>query len=52
MGGHFEKNLETSQTDFFARNGLPELSIARVLPEQIDLMFAHYYDMNLPTAYD
>ena len=52
VGGGFRKNVETLAADFFSRNSLPELSIARVLPEQIDLMFEHHKNVHLPTVYD
>lgn len=43
---------ETIDAQFFARDELPELSLARVLPEQIALAFAHAANPDLPTAFD
>jgi ADP-ribose pyrophosphatase YjhB (NUDIX family) len=43
---------ETIDARFFARDELPELSLARVLPDQITLAFAHAADPDLPTAFD
>ena len=43
---------ETLGAEFFASDGLPELSLGRVLPEQIALAFAHANDPDLPTAFD
>lgn len=44
--------LETGEVDFFAEDGLPELSLDRVLPSQIHRMFDHMRDPSLPTDYD
>jgi ADP-ribose pyrophosphatase YjhB (NUDIX family) len=44
--------VETLGAKFFARHELPELSLARVLPDQIALAFAHAADPSLPTAFD
>jgi ADP-ribose pyrophosphatase YjhB (NUDIX family) len=43
---------ETLEAGFFACDDLPELSLARVLPDQIALAFAHAVDPALPTAFD
>ena len=43
---------ETLDARFFARAELPALSLERVLPEQIELAFAHHADPGLPTAFD
>jgi ADP-ribose pyrophosphatase YjhB (NUDIX family) len=43
---------ETLGAGFFARDELPELSLARVLPDQIALAFAHAANPSLPTAFD
>src|SRR5205807_232785 len=43
---------ETLGASFFAHDELPELSLARVLPDQIVLAFAHAADPGLPTAFD
>jgi len=43
---------ETLEAGFFAADALPELSLARVLPEQIALAFAHIRAPELPTEFD
>ena len=42
---------ETLGACFFAANALPELSLPRVLPEQIALAFAHDRAPELPTEF-
>jgi hypothetical protein len=43
---------ETSGAGFFTRSELPPLSLARVVPEEIELAFAHHADPSLPTEFD
>jgi ADP-ribose pyrophosphatase YjhB (NUDIX family) len=43
---------EIAHIDFFPRHRLPPLSLSRVLPQQIELMFHHYFNPGLPTVYD
>ncbi len=43
---------ETLGAGFFAPSALPPLSLPRVLPEEIELAFAHAADPGLPTAFD
>jgi ADP-ribose pyrophosphatase YjhB (NUDIX family) len=43
---------ETLDARFFSRAELPVLSLARVLPEQIELAFHYAADPSLPTAFD
>lgn len=45
-------NIEINGVDWFAEDALPELSIARVLPEQIARFFEHYRNPALPTDFD
>lgn len=52
LGGEARLSDETDGVDFFAKDRLPKLSLSRVLPEQIDIMFSHYYDKQLPTEFD
>jgi ADP-ribose pyrophosphatase YjhB (NUDIX family) len=52
VGGHAAPSLETSEAEFFGRDGLPELSTARVTLRQIDRLFAHHRDPDLPTEFD
>jgi ADP-ribose pyrophosphatase YjhB (NUDIX family) len=52
-GGAARTSLETSEVRFFAEDALPpDLSLGRVLPHQLILMFAHHRDPGLPTAFD
>lgn len=51
-GGEISTSIETTEVQFFHRDQLPTLSIHRVLPEQIQLAFKHYHQMDLPTAFD
>jgi ADP-ribose pyrophosphatase YjhB (NUDIX family) len=46
------ENHETSGAAFFGRSELPELSVARVTPAEIELAFSHRIDPRLPTAFD
>jgi ADP-ribose pyrophosphatase YjhB (NUDIX family) len=43
---------ETTAVDFFARNEIPELSVSRVLPEQIERLFQLRDSPNAPTDFD
>lgn len=45
-------NIETGEADFFALDALPELSLPRVLPAQIERCYAHHRDRTLPTEFD
>ena len=49
VGGSAAQSLETSETGFFPRDALPELSRPRVTMRQIDRLFAHFRDPALPT---
>ncbi|RPJ40297.1 MAG: ADP-ribose pyrophosphatase, partial [Chloroflexi bacterium] len=44
--------IETGGVGFFREDDLPELSIGRVTPEEIHLLFDHYRNPGLPTAFD
>lgn len=52
LGPAKKSALETGAVEFFPEDGLPELSLDRVLPEQIHRMFDHMRDPNLPTDFD
>ncbi|BDF94184.1 MULTISPECIES: NUDIX hydrolase [Pseudoalteromonas] len=43
IGGEPTINLEVSEIGFFALDNLPELSVGRVLVEDIQMLFHHYY---------
>ena len=52
-GGAATTSHETSEVGWFAEADLPRnLSLARVLPRQLDRMFAHRRDPALPTEFD
>jgi len=52
-GGSATTSLETSEIGFFAEDEIPEdLSIARILPRQIHVMFTHWRDPSLPTEFE
>lgn len=52
-GGVARTSLETSEVAFFAEQDIPtDLSIGRVLPEQLRRMFEHARRPELPTEFD
>ena len=52
-GGAATTSQETSEVGWFAQADLPQdLSLARVLPQQLNRMFAHWRDPALPTDFD
>lgn len=54
IGGSAETSNETSEVRFFKQDQIPvnDLSICRVVPEQIDLLFTHHYNQGRPTDFD
>ena len=53
LGGEPTISLETDQVAFFPQNALPpNLSTARVTHAQIQTLFQHYHNPDLPTAFD
>jgi ADP-ribose pyrophosphatase YjhB (NUDIX family) len=44
--------LETAEPTYFGENQIPELSLARVTPEEITRMFFHRHHPELPTDFD
>jgi ADP-ribose pyrophosphatase YjhB (NUDIX family) len=51
-GGWATTSSETEQVAFFEESDLPELSITKILPEQIAKMFDYYRHNELPTYFD
>lgn len=46
------ESAETDRAEFFAADALPPLSLARVTPDQIALLFRHHANRALPTVFD
>jgi ADP-ribose pyrophosphatase YjhB (NUDIX family) len=51
-GGAPVHSIETEGAEFFAEDGIPPLSLTRVVPSQIARLFAHLRDPGLPTDFD
>jgi ADP-ribose pyrophosphatase YjhB (NUDIX family) len=51
-GGIATPSDETSEVAFFARDGLPPLSLGRTTAAQIERMFHHYDHPQIPTEFD
>ena len=51
-GGEARPSLETSAVEFFPRHQLPQLSLGRVNPEQIERMYEHHVRPELMTEFD
>ncbi|MEJ0039944.1 MAG: hypothetical protein WDO68_28555 [Gammaproteobacteria bacterium] len=51
-GGHAQSSIETDGVDFFAEDQLPPLSAHRITPGQIQLMFRHERQRDLPTTFE
>ena len=51
-GGQAQTSLETDGADFFAEDALPPLSTGRITQGQIQLMFRHERERQLPTTFD
>jgi ADP-ribose pyrophosphatase YjhB (NUDIX family) len=51
-GGVARQSSETSEVKFFSATELPELSLTRITPGQIQRMYAHLRDASLPTDFD
>jgi ADP-ribose pyrophosphatase YjhB (NUDIX family) len=53
VGGAAQTSIETSEIGWFAQSDIPQdLSLGRVLPDQIARMFEHRCDPGLPTDFD
>ena len=51
-GGVATPSNETSEVAFFARDSLPPMSLGRTMPNQVERMFQHREQMELPTDFD
>lgn len=51
-GGSPTTSIETGGAEFFAETDLPELSLGRVTPDEIHMLFKHYQQPGLPTEFD
>lgn len=51
-GGSARASIETSEAAFFTRDALPPLSTGRTSAEQIERMFQHAEQADLPTDFD
>ena len=51
-GGQATTSSETEQVEFFEEGDLPELSITKVLPEQIAKMFKYHRREEMPVYFD
>jgi ADP-ribose pyrophosphatase YjhB (NUDIX family) len=51
-GGSARPSIETSEAAFFARDALPPLSVGRTTAAQIERMFEHAANPDLPTDFD
>jgi len=51
-GGAASVSPETGGAAFFRENDIPELSIARITPDEIARLFEHYRHPDLPTDFD
>ncbi|HEX7169547.1 MAG TPA: NUDIX hydrolase [Rubrobacter sp.] len=45
-------NVDTDGAQFFGEQEIPELSVSRVTPAQIERFFEHHRNPNLPTDFD
>lgn len=52
IGGKFEKNIETTESCYFAKNQLPELATEKNNLEQIKMCFEAYDNKNWTTIFD
>ncbi len=52
LGGAPASSIETGGAAFFAEHAIPELSAARVTPEEIARLFAHHRHPERPTDFD
>ncbi|KGX92108.1 ADP-ribose pyrophosphatase [Pontibacillus halophilus JSM 076056 = DSM 19796] len=52
VGGNPSTSMETSDVQFFSRHELPPLSLGRVTPSQVDLLFQYENAPNLATWID
>lgn len=52
IGGKFEKNIETTETDYFSLDELPSLAEAKTNKEQIEMCFKSVNDKNWQVQFD
>jgi len=53
IAGEATPSAETTEVRFFAEHEIPaDLSVGRVLPQQIARMFAHFRNPELPTEFE
>ena len=52
VGGSAAASYETSDVGFFGEHEMPELSLTRVVPSQIALLFEHLRHPEWPTVFD
>src|SRR6266446_1670492 len=52
VGGSASTSLETSEVAFFGWEEIPRLSAARVTVRQIEKLFTHHMNRELPTEFD
>jgi len=52
IGGSPTPSIETAEVDFFAEDNIPQLSIKRVTPTQINRIFEHYRNPDLAAEFD
>ena len=52
IGGKFEKNIETTETDYFSLDELPLLAEAKTNAEQIEMCFKAVNDENWQVQFD
>lgn len=51
-GGEFQENIETTASEYFALDELPELSLEKNTKEQIEMCFEAYADPNWKVVFD
>jgi ADP-ribose pyrophosphatase YjhB (NUDIX family) len=52
LGGEAQASIETSAVGFFAEHDLPPLSRGRIAVNQLELMFEHHRNPQLPASFD
>ena len=52
IGGHFERNIETTEYCYFAEDDLPDLATEKNNQEQIKMCFAAYRSADWKTQFD
>ncbi len=52
IGGSASISIETEDVGFFAEDNIPQLSLGRILPNQITKLFEYYRNPDLATDFD